>query len=71
MSRRDQFLTLMLARKGVLKGQNERREVARLLGYPGRGGIAAFFGGVRPSMVRLADGSSALTADGWRRARSI
>jgi hypothetical protein len=70
MSRTKQFYTLMLARN-VLTDQDERREVARLLGYPGRGGIAAFFGGRYPSMVRLADGSSVLTEDGRRRARSI
>lgn len=71
MSRREQFFAEVLARGGRLPDQNARRELARICGYPPRGGICSYFGGQSPSMVQLADGSSVLTPYGWRRARSI
>jgi len=55
-------------RGGRVADQAEWRELGRRCGYAAHRDRAGFYGGRRPSMVRLADGSRELTADGWRRA---
>lgn len=54
---------------GEVPNQAEWRKLGQSCGYTAYRDLAGFFGGVRPSMVRMPGGSRRLTADGWARAR--
>jgi hypothetical protein len=71
MSRKSRLYEEVVRRRGCIRGQADWKEVGQTSGYPLGRALAGFFGGRRPSMIRLPDGSRVLTADGWRRAKRI
>jgi hypothetical protein len=71
MDRKKRMYEELRRRRGRVTGQAEWRELGQVCGYSARWALAGFFGGRRPSMVRLPGGSRVLTADGWRRASCI
>jgi hypothetical protein len=68
MSRKQCLYNELRRRGGRVADQAEWRLLGRSCGYNAYRDLAGFFGGRRPSMVRLSDGSRRLTPDGWRRA---
>ena len=68
MSRKKQLYALALAAGGAFPDAVAWLAAGQTAGYTGHGDLAGFFGGRKPSMVRLPDGRRALTADGRRRA---
>ena len=67
MSRKQRLYDALRRRGGRVRDQSEWRELGQSCGYSAHRDLAGFFGGRRPSLVRLADGSRELTRDGWRR----
>ena len=68
MSRKRKLYRAIVALNGRVPGQAEWRAIGWACGYTAWHDLAGFFGGRRPSMVLLADGSRELTSDGWSRA---
>jgi hypothetical protein len=59
----------LVATGGSIPDDRDRwRQLGRAAGYSGHRDLAGFFGGRRPSMVRV-DGRRELTEAGWERAR--
>jgi hypothetical protein len=71
MPRKKRMYDELRRRGGRVADQDEWRELGRACGCSARRTLAGFFGGRKPSMVHLADGSRVLTSDGWLRANSI
>ena len=68
MSRKQYLYDELRKRGGRVADQAEWRELGQNCGYSAHRDLAGFFGGHRPSMVLMPDGSRTLTGDGWRRA---
>lgn len=69
MPRARKLYCALVALNGRVPGQAEWRALGRSCGYTAHRGLAGFFGGWRPSMILMSDGSRQLTPDGWIRAR--
>lgn len=68
MSRKQRLYDELRSRGGRVADQTEWRQLGQQCGYTAHRALAGFYGGRRPSMVLMPDGSRRLTEDGWRRA---
>ncbi|MEA2361295.1 MAG: hypothetical protein QOD71_440 [Thermoleophilaceae bacterium] len=69
MLRKTHLYAALAAAGGAVPDGAAWLALGQAAGYSGHRDLAGFFGGRRPSMTRLRDGSRVLTADGWSRAR--
>jgi hypothetical protein len=69
MYRKECLYDALVLLGGRVGSQGEWRSLVQRCGYSARSDAAGFFGGRRPSLVCLPDGSRVLTKDGWRRAK--
>jgi hypothetical protein len=68
MDRKAELYRILVARGGRIPDDGGLwRALGQAAGYSGQSDLAGFFGGARPSMVRIA-GERMLTAEGWTRA---
>lgn len=70
MSRKQRLYTELRRRGGQVPDQAVWRQLGQYCGYHGHRDLAGFYGGRRPSMALMPDGSRRLTDDGWNRAGS-
>jgi len=68
MSRKQTLYRELARRGGRVANQAAWRELGQSCGYSAHHDLAGYYGGRRPSLARLADGSREFTPDGWRRA---
>ena len=68
MTRKQALYDELRRRGGKVADQAEWRQLGQDCGYRAYRDIAGFYGGRRPSMTRMPDGSRRLTDDGWSRA---
>ncbi len=68
MDRKQSLYEALCRHGGRVGSRAEWRALGQRCGYTAYRDLAGFYGGRRPSMVRLADDSRQLTPDGWRRA---
>lgn len=69
MTRKEHVYAALAAAGGALPDGASWLRLGQAAGYSGHRDLAGFFGGRRPSMVRLPDGRRVVTPDGWGRAR--